>query len=565
MQLQHGKNNTQQYIFGDFVLKNNGILLFKNKEYHIPPKELGVIILLLNADGEIVSKEEIIDKVWSASVASDESLTRCIYALRKLLHENKQCKYIETVYGRGYRFTVPIVIVTDNEPVKSTTTLAVFPFRTEGSINVLKLHYELVQGLSKYAFCGLDILPASVTNEASDFSTIHQFINKTGPEYYIMGQVVHYGKNWRLFIELIHARTHKLIDHQSIDFNPDNPLSVLLSQVINILIEKIPNINFKSINTQQMPSLDSAVMYMNGRMEMYGYTPESLKRALVIFRDCVSTQPQNTLPYCCLAECHISLALLGLSEQKQAITTAVTSIEKALEINPSNSQALGLLGLISGLKDEHSVSNVLFKQAHLLKPNSPDVYYYQSLLCFLNGDLARAFNLIEKSIALEPNKMGISILKLIILYYTSPLDNAISFALNLNSQNTCNNPIITSILAMFMALKGHNDKAKSLLLKLEPEHGLDYTCVNSLYTKFLIYGASIKNDIMKLLANINTNKINGVILPLIYTVHGKKEYEKRWQQLIKDNDLWSNVLLHDPRLLSVKNEFNTIGVMRTSA
>ncbi len=45
-------------------------------------------------------------------------------------------------------------------------------------------------------------------------------------------------KNWRLFIELIHARTHKLIDHQSIDFNPDNPLSVLLSQVINILIEK---------------------------------------------------------------------------------------------------------------------------------------------------------------------------------------------------------------------------------------------------------------------------------------------------------------------------------------
>ncbi|MGE9528150.1 transcriptional regulator, partial [Escherichia coli] len=76
--------------------------------------------------------------------------------------------------------------------------------------------------------------------------------------------------------------------------------------------------------------------------------------------------------------------------------------------------------------------------------------------------------------ALEPNKMGISILKLIILYYTSPLDNAISFALNLNSQNTCNNPSITSILAMFMALKGHNDKAKSLLLKLEPEHGLDY-------------------------------------------------------------------------------------------
>ncbi|MDW3538421.1 transcriptional regulator, partial [Escherichia coli] len=84
----------------------------------------------------------------------------------------------------------------------------------------LKLHYELVQGLSKYAFCGLDILPASVTNEASDFSTIHQFINKTGPEYYIMGQVVHDGKNWRLFLYLNQARKHKIIYHQSIYIKP---------------------------------------------------------------------------------------------------------------------------------------------------------------------------------------------------------------------------------------------------------------------------------------------------------------------------------------------------------
>ncbi len=79
------KNNTQQYIFGDFVLKKQwNIIIQKTKNIIFPPKELGVIILLLNADGEIVSKEEIIDKVWSASVASDESLTRCIYALRKL-------------------------------------------------------------------------------------------------------------------------------------------------------------------------------------------------------------------------------------------------------------------------------------------------------------------------------------------------------------------------------------------------------------------------------------------------------------------------------------------------
>lgn len=100
---------------------------------------------------------------------------------------------------------------------------------------------------------------------------------------------------------------------------------------------------------------------------------------MAIFMDCVSIQPQNTMPYCCLAECYISLALLGLYNQKQAITAAMTAVETALDINPSNSQALGLLGLISGLKNKHSIAVVLFKQAHLLKPNSPDIYYYNAL------------------------------------------------------------------------------------------------------------------------------------------------------------------------------------------
>ncbi len=59
MQLQHGKNNTQQYIFGDFVLKNNGILLFKNKEYHIPPKELGLSFYYLMLTVKLLAKKRL--------------------------------------------------------------------------------------------------------------------------------------------------------------------------------------------------------------------------------------------------------------------------------------------------------------------------------------------------------------------------------------------------------------------------------------------------------------------------------------------------------------------------
>ncbi|WP_320410101.1 winged helix-turn-helix domain-containing protein [Candidatus Williamhamiltonella defendens] len=39
---------------------------------------------------------------------SEESLTRCIYVLRHLLHENKNNRYIDTVYRKGYRFIQPV-------------------------------------------------------------------------------------------------------------------------------------------------------------------------------------------------------------------------------------------------------------------------------------------------------------------------------------------------------------------------------------------------------------------------------------------------------------------------
>jgi DNA-binding winged helix-turn-helix (wHTH) protein len=72
------------------------------------PVELGarafdLLLILLEADGLLVSKEELLSRVWPGVVVSEENLKFQIYALRKALGADRDV--IRTEFGRGYRFT----------------------------------------------------------------------------------------------------------------------------------------------------------------------------------------------------------------------------------------------------------------------------------------------------------------------------------------------------------------------------------------------------------------------------------------------------------------------------
>lgn len=102
-----GKTPRQTFVFGQWILQSDGNLVRCGRGVHLPPKELQVLRLLLGSAGRLVTKDRLLDSVWPGMDAAEESLTRCIYVLRKLLKESKG--YIATVYGKGYRFTGPVV------------------------------------------------------------------------------------------------------------------------------------------------------------------------------------------------------------------------------------------------------------------------------------------------------------------------------------------------------------------------------------------------------------------------------------------------------------------------
>src|SRR3989454_10006473 len=71
----------------------------------IEPKSFKVLMYLIENRERVVSKDELIEKVWSGTAVTDNALTRVIAQLRRELHDDaRQPRYLETVPTVGYRF-----------------------------------------------------------------------------------------------------------------------------------------------------------------------------------------------------------------------------------------------------------------------------------------------------------------------------------------------------------------------------------------------------------------------------------------------------------------------------
>lgn len=97
----------RQFIVDDFIL-NNDVLFRDGKEIALQPKELAVLLLLLEAGGEVVHRDTFLERVWTGQDIGEESLTRSICSLRRIFRDGKGGNVILTVYGQGYRFSRPV-------------------------------------------------------------------------------------------------------------------------------------------------------------------------------------------------------------------------------------------------------------------------------------------------------------------------------------------------------------------------------------------------------------------------------------------------------------------------
>jgi DNA-binding winged helix-turn-helix (wHTH) protein len=90
--------------FGRFrVLLRQQQLLADRVPVELGARAFDLLLVLLEADGSLVTKKELLSQVWPGIVVSEENLKVQVSALRKALGADRDV--IRTEFGRGYRFT----------------------------------------------------------------------------------------------------------------------------------------------------------------------------------------------------------------------------------------------------------------------------------------------------------------------------------------------------------------------------------------------------------------------------------------------------------------------------
>jgi TolB-like protein/DNA-binding winged helix-turn-helix (wHTH) protein/cytochrome c-type biogenesis protein CcmH/NrfG len=84
----------------------------------LEPKVMSVLVCLAEHPGEPVSKEKLLQTVWSDAFVSEGVLTRSVFELRRAFEdEAKEPRVIQTIAKRGYCLVAPVVLLDGDPPV----------------------------------------------------------------------------------------------------------------------------------------------------------------------------------------------------------------------------------------------------------------------------------------------------------------------------------------------------------------------------------------------------------------------------------------------------------------
>ncbi|WP_395376305.1 winged helix-turn-helix domain-containing protein [Marinicella sp. W31] len=94
------------YQLGAWIFETHtGVLKSKHTHQRLPLLKANLLKLLIEHQGKLVSREQIIEVLWKDKIVNEEALSRTVAELRKALQDSAtQPVYIKTIPKKGYQF-----------------------------------------------------------------------------------------------------------------------------------------------------------------------------------------------------------------------------------------------------------------------------------------------------------------------------------------------------------------------------------------------------------------------------------------------------------------------------
>lgn len=432
---------------GDFELDlQSGELRSGGRITRLPEQAFRILVVLLERPGEVVTREELRNRVWTAEtfVDFDTGLNSAMRKLREALGDSAEHpRFIETLPRRGYRLIAPIdAPPADGAPADSRvsrrraliaivlafmllavgvaasrfgrpappriTSLAVLPM-TNLTADAGQDYFA--DGMTDALITELSRLPeVRVISRTSSMQyrdgskTLPQIAKELNVDGIVLGTVVRSGSRVRLTAQLIHAPADRRLWMGSYDRELGDILILQrdLAQAVVTAVRAERGENFQG--RKPAPPIDPRAYdsFLRSHIALGKSTNAGLEEAIAYVEDATARQPDFAAAWAAMARYYLQAAVVGLLTPQECLRRAEVAARTALELDPMLPQAHTAQGVILSRRKQWVEAEREFRRAIDLAPSDANARRPYSTLLANQGRSAEALREARRAVALDP-------------------------------------------------------------------------------------------------------------------------------------------------------------------
>src|SRR3989454_2954136 len=396
--------------FGIFELDADaGELRKQGTRMKLQEQPLQMLQVLLQRPGEVVTREELQQKIWPSDtfVDFDHGINNAIKRLREALGDAAETPhYIETLPRRGYRFIGKI----ECEALRMRS-LAVLPL--ENLSHDPQQEY-FAEGLTEALITTLakvgELRVVSRTS-AMLYKGVHKSMREIARELdvdaIIEGIVLRVGRRVRITAQLIDAakESHRWAESYERDLRDVLALQTEVAQAIareiRIKLTPLDQARFAEVVPVEPDAYEA---YLRGRYHWNRRSGEGLGKAIHYFQQTIAEDPTYAAAYSGLADCLSALGWWGFVSPNEGCGRAKKLALQAVELDPSLSEARASLAWASMLYDyDFAAAEREFERSVELNPHYPTAHQWFGLYLAMMGRYEEAYTELKRAIRLDPH------------------------------------------------------------------------------------------------------------------------------------------------------------------
>jgi TolB-like protein/Tfp pilus assembly protein PilF len=429
-----------QYEFGAYRLDAQSQMLFREGDHvALPPKVAELLVALVQAAGRVLTREELLQRLWPDTVVEEGSLTSHISLLRKALGEGPNGQdFIETLPKRGYRFVASVKRAASQAPESGVdrALLVVLPFEnltagerydyfSEG------LTEEMITELARLSPERLGVIArTSAMQFKSTTKNIAQIGSDLGVSHVLEGSVRRVGERVRITAQLIRVTDESHLWAQSYERGLHDVLEVQAEVARAVAREiqiKLTPQEQRRLDPDKARSINSEAheLYLRGRHFWYRRTEEGIRKSIECFEEALRYDPSFAAAYDGISDAHTMLACRGMTPALESFHKAKAAARQAVRLQPELGEGYASLAHVRlhdwdwvGLESD-------FRQAVELDPGYAIAHYWYAEYLMAMGRTREAVDRVKHGWELDPLNSVINASVGMIRYLAHDYDGAL--------------------------------------------------------------------------------------------------------------------------------------------